>query len=175
MNKRLLFLLTVLMSTAAHADNLSITKSSVVVSDAVNALNPKALPGAVVDYSLLVTNPLGNLFATLKTVVITDVIPTTVKFRYLDYQAGGGPVEFVNGSLLGTGILGSGQSYTFTSLSSTTDGIEFYDGASWAYVPHDDGTGSGYDPNVRAIRVTMTGTSMTPGGTFRLRFRVQVK
>lgn len=166
-------LLLLLVAAPAVAANLTIAKSSAVVSDPVNAaLNPRAIPGATVDYSLLVTNPLANLLLPVKKVVLVDPLATTVKLRIADYgTAGSGPVEFTDGGLLNLGLLNGGLGYSYVALGNTTDGLEFYDGSSWAYVPHDDG--SGYDANVRAIRVTMTGTQAA-GGSFRLRYRVQV-
>ena len=152
------------VSLPAHAADLTVDKSSAPVADQVNTLTPaRNLPGATIDYSLTVTNPLLNLVV-IKKVVIVDVIPTTVKFRMLPYSSGSGPVEFTNGNLLTIPLGSSGLTYS---------GIEYYDGASWSYVPQDDGTG--YDGNVRSIRVTMSTGTMTTGGSFRLRYRVMLK
>lgn len=156
----------------AAAASMAVTKSSALVSDPVNTINPRAIPGAVVDYALLVTNPVGNALTPVRAVVITDPIPATLKLRIADYAAGTGPVQFTDGGLLGLGLLNGGLTYSYGGLSSTTDGLEFSDGMSWAYTPQDDGTG--YDPKVRGVRVTMGGTQ-TAGGSFRLRYRVQVR
>lgn len=53
---------------------LTVTKSALVLSDGVNLINPKALPGAVVQYCLLVNN--GTALTAASNVVLTDVIPT---------------------------------------------------------------------------------------------------
>lgn len=152
------------VSLPVHAADLTVDKSSAPVADQVNTLTPaRNLPGATIDYSLLVTNPLLNLVV-IRRVVIVDVIPTTVKFRVLAYASGFGPVEFTNGNLLGIPLGSSGLTY---------GGIEYYDGVSWSYVPQDDGTG--YDGNVRSIRVTMSTGTMATGGSFRLRYRVMLK
>ena len=152
------------MTTPAIAADLNVDKTSTIVGDQVNTLTPaRNLPGATIDYSLVVTNPLLNL-VTIRRVVIEDVIPATVKFRVLPYGSGSTAVEFTNGALLGLQLLSSGLTY---------GSIEYSDGASWSYVPHDDGTG--YDGKVRGIRVTMSNGILTTGGAFRLRYRVMLK
>ena len=161
-----------LAAVSAGAAPLTLVKSSSVVADQVSATNPKALPGSTIDYALNVTNPATNGIVPVGAVVITETIPTTVKLRVADYgAAGSGPIEFADGSLLGTGLLASGLAYRFLSLGSTTDGVEFSSGSGWTYVPVADA--AGYDANVRGVRITMTGTQ-TSGTTFRLRYRVQV-
>lgn len=156
----------------AGAASLAVNKSSMVVSDQVNALNPRALPGAQIDYSLVVTNPVTNALQPVRGVVIEDPIPANVALRIADLgAAGSGPVEFVDGTLLGLDLTGSGLSYTFAGYASTTDSVQFYDGTSWNYLPVSTG---GFDANVRAIRVTLTGTQKA-GTSFRLRYRVRLK
>ena len=148
----------------AIAADLSVDKSNAVVADQVNSLTPgRNLPGATIDYTLVVSNPLLNSVA-IRRVVIADVIPATVKFRILPYGTGSTPVEFTNGNLLTIPLGSSGLSYS---------GIEYSDGTSWTYVPRDDGTG--YDGNIRGIRVTMSTGAMNNGGSFRLRYRVLLK
>ena len=123
---------------ATAAAPLTVAKTGVVVADGVSALNPRALPGALVDYHLLVANPLGNTLATVAGVTVIDVLPATVKLRVVDLVAGGaGPVEFTDGNLLGLGLLGSGLGYSYAALGSAADGIDFSDngGATWTYVP----------------------------------------
>ncbi|MFM5922903.1 MAG: proprotein convertase P-domain-containing protein [Novosphingobium sp.] len=58
--------------------SLTTAKSSRVVSDPINnTSNPKAIPGAVVEYCVLTTNP-GP--ATASSVVATDVLPASVTY-----------------------------------------------------------------------------------------------
>jgi uncharacterized repeat protein (TIGR01451 family) len=155
----------------AAATDLTITKTATVVSDPVNTINPKAIPGAVVDYRIVLTNPIGNTGKTVKAIVFEDPLPANVILRVSDLgTTGSGPVEFTDGGILG--LLGSGLTLSYTSLSSTTDGLEFYDGTSWSYVPVPDA--DGYDANVRAIRVKPL-TTFTVLGSFQLRFRVKVR
>jgi hypothetical protein len=105
--------------------------------------------------------------------VITEAIPAGVALRVADLgAAGSGPVEFADGSLLGTGLLGSGLTYGFGGTSSTTDDLEFSDGTRWSYAPVPDAYG--FDPAVRAIRVTLHGTHAA-NTSYRLRYRVLIK
>lgn len=172
MLRKLLILLPALVAASpAAAESLAFTKSATVVSDSLGST--RSIPGAVVEYKLLYTNPLANLFTPVRNIVTSDTLPANVVMRVADVAiAGKGPVEFADGNLLGTGLLGSGLAYNFTSLGSTTDGIEFFDGTSWTYQPQPDA--DGYDANVRAIRVTTTGQFVTTS-MFRLRFRVRIR
>jgi len=164
-------LLPVAIAAAATAADLTITKTSTLISDDLGQLNPRAMPGSVVDYAITVRNPNG-LTTPVGAEVIADTIPTTVSLRVSDYgAAGSGPVEFADGNLLGVGLLGTGLSLRWTSLASTTDGVEFSNGSSWSYIPVPDA--AGYDPRVRAIRVTLTGNHAT-ATTYRLRFRTRI-
>jgi uncharacterized repeat protein (TIGR01451 family) len=84
---------------------LTFTKSSTVVSDPFNgATNPKAIPGAIVEYCLDVNNT-GT--ATANAIVLTDVIPTNTT-----YSAG-----TIKAAATGTGAacnLGSGTAVVDT-------------------------------------------------------------
>ena len=53
---------------------LTVTKSALVLSDGVNLINPKSLPGAIVQYCLLVNN--ATAFTAANNVTLTDVVPT---------------------------------------------------------------------------------------------------
>lgn len=158
----------------AAAAPLTLAKTAAVVADGVNTINPKAIPSARVDYAITVANPLANVAATVGAVTVTDALPAGVKLRVADLgAAGSGPVEFVDGNLLGLGLLGSGLTFGFVSLASVADSVDFSaDGVTWGYVPVPDA--SGCDPLVRAIRVRLTGNQVAGSG-FRLRFRVAVK
>ncbi|MBJ6122101.1 hypothetical protein JAO74_09885 [Sphingomonas sp. BT553] len=58
--------------------NLTVTKSATVLSDGVSTLNPKALPGAVVQYCLTVQN--ATLLTAANNVNLTDILPTTTTY-----------------------------------------------------------------------------------------------
>ena len=77
------------------AANVSVVKSSVIISDPVNnTTNPKAIPGAVVEYCIAVSNAAGS--ATATDVVVTDTLPADV--TYLSTFG-----IFLNGTVDGTG------------------------------------------------------------------------
>jgi uncharacterized repeat protein (TIGR01451 family) len=163
-------LLALLLSAPVFAAPLTVVKSLVTVSDPLGETNPKAIPGAVLDYTVKITNP--NV-GTAAGVVFSDAVPANTKLYVSDINLLGGPVVFTDGSLLGL-IGGSGLTYTYTSLSSKTDRIDFSSdgGATWTYVPVPDA--SGCDAAVTNIRVTPSGT-MNGSSYFSLRFRIQVK
>jgi uncharacterized repeat protein (TIGR01451 family) len=58
----------------------SVTKSSTVISDGVSGANPKALPGAVVSYCILVTNNGTSATAASTNVVINDPLPANSSY-----------------------------------------------------------------------------------------------
>lgn len=61
------------------AATLSAIKSSLVLSDPVNgSTNPKAIPGATIQYCIAITNGAGS--ATATNIGISDPLPTTVTF-----------------------------------------------------------------------------------------------
>lgn len=163
-----------LAATSAAAAALTVVKAMTVVSDPQSNLFPRAVPGAVVDYTVTVSNPLANALTTVAGVRFVDPVPPQTALQISDLGASGsGPVEFLDGSLLGTGLLGSNLSYTFKGLADETDSVDFSsdNGATWTYHPTDKG--GGYDPVVNRIRVRLTG-NQAAGSSFRLRFRVRL-
>ncbi len=151
-------------NTAKTTATLQIVKTSTVVSDPINGtINPKAIPGAVVQYNITVTN-IGNGPVDAGTVIITDPLPTQIAMK-----VNGTPVTFVDGtptsalSLVQTNVLytkaaGGNSAYTYSPVPN----------------------GSGYDPAVTGIKVTMTGTmaAATSGSAlpnFQLQFQSQVQ
>lgn len=64
---------------AVSAATLSVSKTSRVISDPVNATtNPKAIPGATVEYCVIVGNAAGS--ATATNVTVTDPVPADLTF-----------------------------------------------------------------------------------------------
>ena len=152
---------------------LTMSRTSAPVDDAVNSTSQRNLPGATVDQMITVTNPVGNVTALISTVEITDKIPTTVRFRVSDLNTGDGPVEFVNGTALVVPLLSSGLAYSYKGLNDPTDGLSFsLDNVDYTYQPQD--RGGGYDPLVRYVRVKLTGVRFLNLGSFRLRYRVKL-
>jgi uncharacterized repeat protein (TIGR01451 family) len=71
----------------ARTVDLSIIKSSRVIGDGVNDLFPKALPGATVEYCLLVRN--ATLLVPASDVVLTDVVPANTTYVAGSIKVGG--------------------------------------------------------------------------------------
>jgi len=103
------------MLVSSISPNLTVSNNSVVLSDPTNVLNPKAIPGAIVEYNLSVENQgLGVIDA--NTTVLTFPISTDVK---LFFGSPISPITFIDG------VNTSGLTFIFTSLASITDDIDF--------------------------------------------------
>jgi uncharacterized repeat protein (TIGR01451 family) len=144
---------------------LSVTKVSSLISDPVNlTTNPKAIPGALVEYLISVTNN-GTAATDANSVVVIDTGPVDAKLCQIARV--GGPVVFTDPG-------GSGLTYTFTAIGSTTDNLEFSnnDGASWNYVPSADAQGC--DAAVTSFRLR-PGGAMEASRSITLRARYIVE
>lgn len=147
------------------APSITLLKTVAVYSDPVNnQANPKYIPGAIAEYTIIATNSGGP--ADANSTVITDLIPPNTLLYVSDYPgstAGTGPVLFIDGTTA------SGLSYTrATDLSySNTSGV------SWGATP----IPSGCDPAINAIRINPKGTfnGNTPSPSFTLKFAVCVQ
>ncbi len=149
------------LETDAVADTINIvlqpvlvvTKSVETATDPINnGTNPKAIPGSDVRYTVTVSNQ-GPGTADNNSFELTDTIPGNSCMIVADIAgAGSGPVEFQDGSP------SSGLSYSFISLASTTDDLEFSNdnGLSFGYLPTIGA--SGCDTSVTGIRINPTGT-----------------
>jgi len=144
------------------APDITVLKSSLVITDPINgSTNPKAIPGATVLYSVQVTNQ-GLGTADVDTMIITDPIPANTTL-----VVSGTPITFSDGTP------SSNLSFTFTSLTSTSDDVEFSinGGTSW--------DADGDDANLTHIRMRPKGTFAASDGTnhpnFILRFQVTVQ
>lgn len=60
--------------------SLSAVKSSAVIGDAINVADPKALPGATVEYCILLTNNGNAVTAASTNVLMSDPLPADVTF-----------------------------------------------------------------------------------------------
>jgi hypothetical protein len=164
--------LACLLAGAAQAAPPTVTKTPALASDPINAiLLPKVIPGALVDYDIVVRNP--NTFTSLGGVVITDSISdlSVQGAEYYVGQANANPVTVSDGIL---GLLSSGLTFTWSGLTSTTDSISFScdKGVTFTCTPHPDA--AGYDPLITNIRVSPT-SSFAPLSGFSLRIRVRIK
>lgn len=145
---------------------LSVTKVSSVIADPVNGTNnPKAIPGATVEYLIRVTNT-GTDAVDADTVEVWDDGPADAKMCLI--ARAGGPVIFADpGS-------DSDLSYSFGGLAVTTDDLEFSnnDATDFNYVPTADGDDC--DEAITDFRVR-PGGAFAGGADFTLRVRYQVK
>ena len=148
--------------------SIGVTKVSSVVADPLNGTsNPKAIPGAFVDYVITLANS-GQVEVDGGSVQIVDAVPPDTKFCLADMAPGAGPVLFTDGSP------SSGLSYSFASLGSTADNLSFSanGGASYAHVPVADADGC--DPAITHFRVAPTG-SFAPATSLTLRARFRIR
>lgn len=140
---------------------LVIQKTSTVISDPVNGTtNPKAIPGAIVEYTITVRNE-GSRAVESNTLVLLDQMPANLAFMTTT------PVTFANGTT--TSGLGTFNAATMVRYSSTQGTA-----GPFTYTP----TGAA-DPNVRVIRIAPSGTmsgasSATVQPSFTIRFRARV-
>jgi uncharacterized repeat protein (TIGR01451 family) len=125
---------------------ITVTKSSTVVSDPFNLLvNPKAIPGAVIEYCLDIENA-GS--ATASSIVLTDTIPTNT--------------TYVAGSIK-------------VSATGTLAACDLNSGISDNDIAAGDGPTSGDHNVTTANAVTIRAPSITAGNRFKATFRVTVQ
>jgi uncharacterized repeat protein (TIGR01451 family) len=118
---------------------LVVAKTSVVLSDGVSATNPKAIPGAIVRYSITVSNT-GNLAVTANSIIIQDPFPANFT---LDAST---PITFTNGAIA------SGLN-TFNQATMVTYSNQVSGGA-----PYTAPLGTGYNAAIKGFRIAPTGT-----------------
>lgn len=159
--------------SAVAGPALVVTKNVTTISDPVNfTANPKAIPGGVVEYSITVANEGAGTVDT-DTFEVFDSVPNDGCLIVSDIAgAGSGPVAFADGTP------SSNLSYTFVSLSSTSDDLDFSDDGGLTYnytpVPNADGC----DPSVTDILINPTGEFAAdtgagpPSATFSFRVLV---
>lgn len=116
---------------------LVVAKTSTVLSDGISATNPKAIPGAVVRYTITVQNT-GNLAVDANSIIIEDAFPPNFT---LDAST---PFTFVEGAR-SSGLNAFNQS-TMVTYSSTGS------------APFSAPLGNGYNSAIRAFRFVPTGT-----------------
>ncbi|HEY5722502.1 MAG TPA: hypothetical protein VIT45_09285 [Allosphingosinicella sp.] len=154
-------------ATVTVSAPLTIVKSSIVYSDPLNGLTtPKAIPGGFVAYTVLVSNP-ATLAVDSNSIIVIDATPANLQLFVGNIPGGSGPILFA------TGTPPSALTYTFTSLASTTDDVEFSSngGSTWTYVPVPDS--NGVDPVVTHMRIKPKG-AMAAGSSFSLFFGYRI-
>lgn len=146
-----------------------VLKSMITLQDPYNAAsNPKAIPGAIVLYTISTTNT-GSGSADPNSVVIAEPVPAGTALRVIDFDgSNAGPVAFVDGTP------SSGLTYSFTGLGDAGDDIEFSSdgGSTYTYTPVADA--DGVDTAVTHMRITPQGTflfSTSGNPNFSLMFK----
>jgi len=150
--------------------NTTISKNSAVLSDPINATSPKAIPGAIVEYTINVSNA-GYGYINTDSIILKDPIAAGTTFFF------GTPVDPITFT---DGTTASGLTFTFTGLTSTTDDIDFSnDGGATFVTPTTDA--SGFDttvPPINFIRINpkgeFKGGDTVNNPSMEIRFRVKI-
>ena len=109
------------------------------------------------------------------TILVSDPLDPNSEMFVGDLTGSGSPIIFTDGSAANY----SGLSYSFISLSSTADDIDFSNnnGASFSYEPSPDA--DGFDSNVTNFRVSLKGTFRAADigvqPTFQIEFHTRVQ
>jgi uncharacterized repeat protein (TIGR01451 family) len=153
---------TITNTRKASNATLTLVKTSSVISDPINGTtNPKAIPGAIVTYSILVTNT-GNSAVDSNSVLLIDSLPTAMR---------------VGTSATPTFTQGSPTSaLTFTAstdikYSNAATAPTTYAGCTYTPV-------SAYDAAVKFVCVNPKGTMAASTGTppsFTISFQAQLQ
>jgi uncharacterized repeat protein (TIGR01451 family) len=128
---------TITNTRLAGNATLVITKTSTVVSDPVSSANPKAIPGAIIRYTITVQNT-GSLTVDANSIIVEDPLPAQFT---LDAST---PFTFSNGAIpSGLNAFNQGTMVTYSSTGAA---------------PYSQPLGSGYNPSIRGFRFAPTGT-----------------
>ncbi|QPQ55484.1 hypothetical protein IC614_02440 [Allosphingosinicella flava] len=141
---------------------LAMMKTSQVARDPVNgATDPKAIPGALMVYTVNVVNFGGTV--SQDSIIVVDQTPQGLRLHLGDLPDSTTPFRLVEGSTPSTLVL------SYAGLDSTGDDVAFSNdgGATWTYVPAPGADGT--DPAVTHIRLTPRG-NMAPNSTFAVEF-----
>ncbi len=153
--------------------SFQLTTTVNVVDDPINGTTfPKAIPGAVMTYTVDVLNP-GNISTDLDSTVLVQELASNLELFVDDFDGAGSLIKFNDGS----GSTASGVSYVFSSINSGSDSISFSsDGTDFN---HSVTNAGGYDTAITHFKLTLPGTfkptfnGITP--TFSFEYQVRVK
>ncbi len=151
--------------------NVLLEKEVEVISDAISASNPKAIPDAVVEYVIRVANQGADAMAA-DSVVLQDSLPPDLRFYF---GVPPNPFTFEDGTPA------SGLSFTFGGLGDGGDDIQFSnDGGATFITPVVDALG--FDATVPKINYVelnpkgvMAGDSGGGAPGFEIRFQMRVE
>jgi uncharacterized repeat protein (TIGR01451 family) len=147
--------------------SLLVTKAVQTVSDPINGTsNPMPIPGAIILYTVSVTNQ-GPGPVDADSLAITDPVPPNTAL-YVD-DTSGDPIVFIDG------IVNSGLGYSYAVDVSYSD--QPSGGPPFDYSPMPDG--QGFDAAVTGYRIAPTGSMNAASGgnnpSFNIRFRTRVE
>jgi hypothetical protein len=141
---------------------LTLVKTSTVLSDGVNGTtNPKAIPGAIVRYTILVTNT-GSAAVDTGTVLLMDSLPSAMMVGTAASPA------FVQGSPTSGLTFNAGTDIRYSNAASVPTSY-----AGCTYTPT-----SAYDPAVKFVCINPKGVMAASTGTptsFSISFQAQLK
>ncbi len=150
---------------------LSMTKTMRVISDPLNGTqNPKAIPGAIVEYELTVTNTGEGTSDTDSIVIVDHLADNTV---LLTGDLSGSPVTLTDGSPA------SSLTLSWSASEPATDDIDFSadNAQSFGYQPQPDA--EGFDPQITDLKISpkgaMPGESDEGSPSFTLKYQVKVQ
>ena len=127
--------------------DISIVKTNQTVEDPINnLLNPKAIPGSTIDYTLTIKNR-GNVGPDTDTTLIKDTLQVQLTLFTGDLDGNGSPFVFTDNSC---------PPETATTASNLTlvypDDVVFKDVVGNVATPSMD-----YDPSIRSFEITLSG------------------
>ena len=137
---------------------IALTKNITVVSDPINdTTNPKAIPGALISYTINVINT-GRGKSDDNSIILQDEIPVNSELFIGDLACTGrgdgsglGPVCYQDTAAPNQ----SGLTYDYAGIISAIDDVSFStDGIDFSYEPVD---ADGFDAAIRYIRITPAG------------------
>lgn len=143
---------------------LTVTKSVSTLFDAVNgASNPKAIPSAVVLYTLTIAN---SSPTAAESIDVRDVLPLDAAL-FVD-TGGGDPIAFIDGNPPSGLVFDYGSDVQFSNQPGG--------GAPFDYAPVPDA--SGFDAAVTGLRIApsgnLTGAAGAGNPSFELRYRMRL-
>jgi hypothetical protein len=155
--------------TVTAGPSLTVLKTVQTISDPVNlGVNPKAIPGAVMLYTIQAVNS-GAGAVDNNSMEVIDVVPADT-MMCIDAACSNPPVAFTCSA---TPVCGLTYNYAADVTYSNQPG----GGPPYTYTPSPDA--DGYDANVTGVRIAPTGPfSAASGGnnaSFSLLFKVKVK
>jgi uncharacterized repeat protein (TIGR01451 family) len=145
--------------------NLSVIKASTVLSDSVSASNPKALPGAIVRYSLTVSNT-GAQTVTNNSIFMIDQLPGNIAV------GSAATPTFTNGTPSSALTFSAATDIRYSNQATAPTNF-----AACSAAPHNYTPVSAYDLAVKFICInpkgTMAGSTGTPP-SFTITFQAQL-